>query len=99
MELRVEPELLDRAAQVADELRDELRKSAADVGDETDGAVAGLAGWQTRTALEQLRWSWSDDLAKLTSYLEKVGDGLRGCARDYRYSDEASATRFDIRRR
>ncbi|MEK8106547.1 type VII secretion target [Micromonospora sp. M12] len=99
VELRVEPELLDKAAKVADDLRDQLRKSAADVGDETDAAVAGLPGWRTRAALEQFRWSWSDDLAKLTTYLTSLGDGLRGCATDYRYSDEASAARFDIRGR
>ncbi|MEV4210170.1 type VII secretion target [Micromonospora sp. NPDC049662] len=98
-EVRVEPELLDKAARVADDLRNQLQRSAADVGDETDGAVTGLPGWQTRTALEQLRWSWSDDLAKLTNYLTALGDGLRLCATDYRYADEANAARFDIRGR
>ncbi|SCF29052.1 Uncharacterized conserved protein YukE [Micromonospora purpureochromogenes] len=98
-EFRVEPEVLDRAARVADGLRDELRKSAADVGGETDAAVAALGGWQTRSALEQFRWSWSDDLSKLTDYLTELGDGLRGCAWDYRSTDEASAARFDIRGR
>ena len=98
-ELRVEPDVLDRAARVADDLRDDLRKSAADVGGETDAAVVALAGWQTRSALEQFRWSWSEDLSKLAEYLTKVSDGLRGCASDYRLSDEASAARFDIRGR
>ncbi|MFG1869182.1 type VII secretion target [Micromonospora arborensis] len=99
VELRVDPELLDKAARVAAELREQLRKSAADIDDETYAAVAGLPGWQTRTALEQFRWSWSDDLAKLTTYLTALADGLTGCAMDYRYSDEASAERFDIRGR
>ncbi|MGN9808147.1 hypothetical protein ACTMSW_02150 [Micromonospora sp. BQ11] len=64
-----------------------------------DAAVAALGGWQTRAALEQFRWSWSEDLSKLADYLTKVGDGLRECASDYRSSDEASAARFDIRGR
>ncbi|MER6591404.1 type VII secretion target [Micromonospora purpureochromogenes] len=98
-ELRVEPDLLEKASRVCDDLRDDLRRSAADIGDETQAALSGLPGWQTRTALEQLRWSWSDDLTKLTGYLSKIGEALRDCGRDYRYSDEASAAHFDIRGR
>ncbi|MER7335220.1 MULTISPECIES: type VII secretion target [unclassified Micromonospora] len=98
-EVRVEPDVLEKASHVCDGLRDDLRRSTADIGDETQAALAGLSGWQTRTALEQLRWSWSDDLTKLSSYLSNVGDALGDCARDYRYSDEASAAHFDILRR
>ncbi|MGC5331887.1 WXG100 family type VII secretion target [Micromonospora sp. DT62] len=96
IELHVEPELLEKASRVCDDLRDDLRRGVSDVGDETRAAVSGLPGWQTRVALEQLRWSWSDDLAGLERYLSQVGDALQGCAMDYRYSDEASAARFDI---
>ncbi|MEV4467320.1 type VII secretion target [Micromonospora echinofusca] len=96
IELHVEPELLEKASRVCDDLRDDLRRDVSDVGDETRAAVSGLPGWQTRAALEQLRWSWSDDLTKLDRYLSQVGDALQGCAMDYRYSDEANAARFDI---
>ncbi|MEU6076956.1 type VII secretion target [Micromonospora sp. NPDC047074] len=99
IELRVEPELLEKASYVCDDLGDDLRRSASGIGDETRAAVAGLPGWQTRTALEQLRWSWSDDLTKLDGHLTTVGEALRGCAMDYRYTDEANAARFDIRER
>ncbi|MEU4774641.1 type VII secretion target [Micromonospora sp. NPDC023644] len=96
IELHVEPELLEKASRVCDDLRDDLRRGVSDVGDETRAAVAGLPGWQTRAALEQLRWSWSDDLTKLDGYLAQMGDALQGCAMDYRYSDEASAAHFDL---
>ncbi|MEH0973322.1 hypothetical protein V6U77_19560 [Micromonospora sp. CPCC 205546] len=96
IELHVEPELLEKAARVCDDLRDDLRGGVSDLGDETRTAVAGLPGWQTRTALERLRWSWSDDLRKLDRHVSAVGDALQGCAMDYRYSDEASAAHFDL---
>ncbi|SCL36943.1 Excreted virulence factor EspC, type VII ESX diderm [Micromonospora pallida] len=98
-EVRVEPEVLEKTSHVCDDLRDDLRRSAADIEDDTQAALSGLPGWQTRTALEQLRWSWSDDLTKLTGHISNIGDALRGCARDYRYSDVASAALFDIRER
>lgn len=98
-EVRVPPELLEKASRVCGDLRDDLKRGAADIGDETRAALSGLAGWQTRTALDQLHWSWSDDLTKLDGYLSKLGDALHGCALDYRHTDQASAARFDIRGR
>nr|WP_026185541.1 type VII secretion target [Salinispora pacifica] len=98
-ELRVAPDLLDRAAGACADLREDLRRSAADIGDETGMAVSGLPGWQTRAALEQLHESWLADLTRLTGYLDQLGDAFGDCARDYRYSDEANAAHFDIRGR
>ncbi len=99
VDFRVEPDVLDKAARVVDDLRDDLQKSATRVDDWTTPAVTGLAGWRTRPALEQFQWSWSDDLSKLVDYLTKVSEALHGCATDYRHSDEANGARFDTFRR
>lgn len=93
------PDLLDRAARVCVELREDLRRDAADIGDETATAVSGLPGWQTQAALERLHESWLADLTRLTGDLDHLGDAFTDCARDYRYSDEANAAHFDIRGR
>ncbi|TCB89403.1 hypothetical protein E0H26_28070 [Micromonospora zingiberis] len=98
-EVRVEPEVLTRAAGVCGDLREGLRQSAADVDGETLAAVSGLPGWRSRSALEQLAVSWQDDLAKLVGYLSTLGDAFDECAVDYRYSDNANAALFDIRGR
>lgn len=98
-DVRVKPEVLEQAAHVCDDLRDQVRAKRAGVAADTEAAVAGLAGWQTRTALEELAWAWGDDLGKLAGYIERYGDALRGCATDYRYTDEASAAHFDLRGR
>jgi hypothetical protein len=55
--LHVGPDLLEKASHICEDLRDDLRRSAADIEDETQAAFSGLPGWQTRTALEELRWS------------------------------------------
>lgn len=94
-ELRVEPDLLENASRVCEDLHAVLQRSAVGVQDETQAAISGLPGWRTRPALEQLSWSWSDDLSNLTGNLSKIGDALGDCARDYRYGDQASAALFD----
>ncbi|GIJ27428.1 hypothetical protein Vqi01_25900 [Micromonospora qiuiae] len=98
-EVRVEPEVLAKAGGACVELRDALRRSATDVDGETLAAVAGLPGWRTRAALEQVAVSWQDDLRKLVGYLSTLSEAFDECARDYRYSDNTSAARFDIRGR
>ncbi|GGM42611.1 hypothetical protein GCM10011608_29100 [Micromonospora sonchi] len=97
--MRVDPEVLTKAGVVCGDLRDGLRRSAADVDDETLAAVAGLPGWRTRAALEQVAVSWQDDLRKLMGYLSTLSEAFNECARDYRYSDSTAAARFDIRGR
>lgn len=99
MDVRVDPEVLEAGARVCGELRSRLTVSAADVEPETGAAASGLPGWRTREALEQLIWTWRDDLTKLARYLDTFGDALAGCAVDYRHTDRASADRFDIRGR
>ncbi len=94
-ELRVEPDLLENASRVCEDLQAVLQRSTVGIQDETQAAMSGLPGWRTRPALEQLSWSWSDDLSNLTDYLSKIGDALGDCARGYRYGDQASATLFD----
>lgn len=99
MELRIDPGVLEAAAEVCGDLRDRVRASAVDIEPETEAAIAGLAGWRTRGALQDLLSSWQEDLTKLTGYLKTFSDALAGCAMDYRYSDVANAARFDIRGR
>ncbi|PZM88444.1 MAG: hypothetical protein DIU79_16865 [Actinobacteria bacterium] len=98
-EVRVDPAVLERAARVCDDMRAQVRVRRSGITADTEEAASGLPGWQTRRALEELSWAWGDDLRKLAGYLEKYGEALRGCARDYRHTDVANAARLDIRGR
>jgi uncharacterized protein YukE len=98
-EVRVDPPILETAARVSGEIRDRLQQAGGDAAPATEAAIAGLSGWQTRQALEDLLWAWNDDTAALGKYLGTLGDALTGCARDYQHTDRANAGLFDIRGR
>ena len=36
-------------------------------------------------------WAWNDDVTRFAAYLGTLGEGLSGCARDYRTTDQANA--------
>ncbi|GAB3808648.1 hypothetical protein [Micromonospora zhanjiangensis] len=93
-EIRVEPAVLDAGALAMVDLRETLLKDVTDVTPETEQAARDLAGWSTALAVENLLWFWRDDLRKLAAQFESGTDGLRGCARDYRQTDHASAEHF-----
>jgi hypothetical protein len=93
-EVRVDPARLESAARVTESLRESLRSGLTDVEPETMQAARDLAGWRTGRSVEDLAWWWRDDLAKLDRRLDALADGLSWCARDYRYTDHASAENF-----
>jgi hypothetical protein len=93
-EVRVEPAILAGRAVVARELQAGLKRAVAGVEPETSSAVSGVRGWQSGGALDGLLWRWKDDLGALGAHLGRLADALDGCARDYRFSDSASADAF-----
>lgn len=93
-EVRVDPVVLDVTARAAAAVRESLRGEVTDVEPETTQAARELGGWLTGRSMEQLLWSWRDELGRLASQLDGVADGLTACARDYRYADRASADHF-----
>lgn len=98
-EVRVDPPILEAAAQTCADLGDRAQRGNRDIGPATETAMSGLPGWQTRRALEALTSAWSDDVKGLTGYLSRLSESLNGCARDYRHTDHANAEMFDIVRR
>lgn len=92
----MDPPVLEAAARACAGLGERVREGNRDVGPETEAAMPGLGGWQTRRGLETLLTAWADDTAALTRYLGSLEDALQGCARDYRYTDHANAALFDI---
>ena len=93
-EVRVEPAILAGRAGIVRELQAALTSAVADVEPETSSAVHGVRGWQSGRALECLLWRWKDDLGALGGHLGRLADALDSCARDYRFSDTASADAF-----
>lgn len=91
--------MLETSARVCGDLRDQVGQDGRDVAPETEAAMSGLPGWQTRQALESMLDAWTDDITGLGRYLESLGDALDGCAHAYRYTDHANADLFDIRGR
>jgi hypothetical protein len=98
-EVQVDPAVLTRAQQACEKLAAEWAADEHDVEGATITAAQGVAGWVTQRALEDLRWYWDDDRAKLSSYLNTLGAALAHTADAYRVSDHASADLFDIRGR
>lgn len=98
-EVRVEPALLDRAQRVCESLRAEVARLEPGIAGVTEDAARGVAGWVMQRALADMAWWWSDDLAKLSKYLDTFGEALHQTALAYRHSDHASQDLFDIRGR
>lgn len=95
-EVQVDPAVLEAMARVAGDLQAAVRTDVTDVEPETAAAARALTGWQTGRAIEALMWWWRDDLTRLSGRLGVISDGLMLCARDYRYSDQASAQNFRL---
>jgi hypothetical protein len=98
-EVRVDPAVLRSRAGACGDLNAKLTGDETGIEGATQAAAAGLPGWWTKGALEQLLWSWRDDLAKLGRYLDNFGAALEACARDYEHGDRANADNFDFRYR
>jgi hypothetical protein len=98
-EVRVDPHVLETAVGVCGDLHAEVTRDEAGVEPATVAAAHGLPGWYTNRALEDLVWWWRDDLTKLGTYLDRLGEAFHACALDYGHADRASAGNFDIRGR
>lgn len=98
-EVRVDPPVLQAAARTCADLSDKVQQGNRDIEAETETAMSGLPGFQTRTALETLMFAWTDDVKGLTAYLTALSESLHGCARDYTHTDHANADLFAIVRR
>jgi len=92
---QVDPSTLVVGAAACRDLRGSMGTGLADVEAGSTTAQAGLAGWRTRRALEELLWWWRDDLDRLGRRLDATADALEACARGYRNADEVGQDSFD----
>ena len=95
METRVDPAILDKAAERCGGLAGRLASAAAGVEPESGAAIGALGrGFGLRGALERVLVSRVDEFGKFEDYLRDLGEALSRSAEDYRRSDAVSADRF-----
>jgi hypothetical protein len=95
METRVDPAVLDVAAERCAGLAGRLKRAAGEVEPESRAAIGGLGGgFRLRGSLERVLTSRLDEFGKFEKYLHDLRGALSRTAEDYRRSDSVSADRF-----
>jgi len=96
-EVRVDPAVLDRAAERCHLLGADTAALSKLVEAPSVEAARGLRGWLCARAVEDVVYAWGDHFKKYAGFQDKLADAFASCARDYRASDHAAASAFDIR--
>jgi hypothetical protein len=100
----VDPRILETGARVCHGLRGELGEPVTggpptggmmrDVVPATEHAAAGLAGWLTRRAMQELLRKQGDDMSRLSRRMQAIAEALESSAAAYRRNEASNSALF-----
>ncbi|MER7467086.1 hypothetical protein [Streptomyces sp. NPDC097981] len=87
--LQIEPGVLTRAAERADEIHTAFTKPAASLEDPSKAAATAMDGWESAKAISTAGTQWEKQAGTVAGWLAHIAESLRAGARDYRKTDTA----------
>ncbi|KUJ67825.1 hypothetical protein ACZ90_25030 [Streptomyces albus subsp. albus] len=92
--LRIADGVLEAAAGRADSAHDDFYKAAASAEELTNGAVKGLDGLATSSALKQSHKNWEEQAGQVTAWLTHIAKSLRMAETTYKGGDKGVRDKF-----
>ncbi|MER5728997.1 WXG100 family type VII secretion target [Streptomyces sp. NPDC002138] len=92
--LKIEPSILNTAADRADEIHTAFTKPAAALETPAATASSTMAGWESAYAIQAAHRQWEQQAGTVAGWLAHISESLRAGARDYTKTDAAIEEAF-----